>query len=192
MFVASSGRLPFGCLITVLRILQHHIFPLFIDQHRPTATMSSMDVDRDPSPTPNMDLDSDMQSVSSYEEDDGLALPSKVHDLAVSTVTALQTLVKQFPSIPEAQRKAWNKAASRALKSTGPPLFKFALIGKTGMIPIALLTFCYPSYSVRGAGKSTLINNLVGDSILPSSASVRTTIALRGTAVGHLLYLSKG
>ncbi|KAJ7610877.1 hypothetical protein FB45DRAFT_1120757 [Roridomyces roridus] len=111
--------------------------------------------------------DVDMQSVLSSEEDHSVALPSQVHEFCVPIVAELSDLVKKFPNIPDAQRKAWSKSSSRVANSSVPS-YKFALIGKTG------------------SGKSTLINNLLGESILPSSAAFSILIVFKGACTSAI------
>ncbi|KAJ7459045.1 hypothetical protein B0H11DRAFT_2060165 [Mycena galericulata] len=103
--------------------------------------------------------DTDTQSELSEEEENGVALPMRILDLVVPTVKTLLSHVKNFPNIPDEQRVAWDKSASRVDKASLPS-YKFALVGRTG------------------SGKSTLVNCLLGCSLLPSSAAGACTAAI--------------
>ncbi|KAJ7702907.1 hypothetical protein B0H16DRAFT_1705073 [Mycena metata] len=94
--------------------------------------------------------DSDVESED--EEDFATTLPTDVHEFALKSTTQLSQLVKTFPHIPHEQRKVWAALVSPIVNSTIPSS-KFALIGKTG------------------SGKSTLINCLLEDHVLPTSAA---------------------
>ncbi|KAJ7155930.1 hypothetical protein C8R43DRAFT_998405 [Mycena crocata] len=96
--------------------------------------------------------DSSSESELSEEELSSVSIPIHVHESIVSRINALWTLVENFPNIPREQQNAWSRSVSRVKSSL--PSFKFALVGKTG------------------CGKSTLINCLLGSSILPASAAV--------------------
>ena len=75
----------------------------------------------------NSDADSDL----SDEEKVADSLIIDVYDYGVTSTKTLWNVVKNFPNIPQEQKKAWSKSVSRLTKSS-VPTYKFALIGKTG------------------------------------------------------------
>ncbi|KAJ7157084.1 Dynamin family-domain-containing protein [Mycena filopes] len=111
-----------------------------------------------------MDVDSNEsesgRSDDSSEDDSFVHLPAKIRDFVVTAVKTLSRFIKAFPDIPRPQQKMWKKSVTRILDRSTLPTYKFALLGKTG------------------AGKSTLINCLLGQSIVPTSAAGACTSAI--------------
>ncbi|KAJ7150383.1 hypothetical protein C8R46DRAFT_503011 [Mycena filopes] len=104
-------------------------------------------------------FDDDSESELTEDEEFDTSLATSVHEFAVDCTKKLSQLVKTFPHIPHDQEKAWLRLVAPIIKSTVPS-FKFALIGKTG------------------SGKSTLINGLLGHSVVPTSAAGACTSAI--------------
>ncbi|KAJ7754994.1 hypothetical protein DFH07DRAFT_959565 [Mycena maculata] len=119
-----------------------------------------------------MDEDFDMESVLTDldEEETALQFTQHIHNFVVPTVQKLSEQIQRFPNIPAEQHNLWGKTVSRIIKDI-PRTYKFAVIGKTG------------------SGKSTLINCILGASILPSSAAGYAGYGVRRSL---LIYLFSG
>ncbi|KAJ7459046.1 hypothetical protein B0H11DRAFT_2060184 [Mycena galericulata] len=103
-----------------------------------------------------MDVDDFMGDNSA---NDRIPPVDQTHGLVVSGVRELAALISQFSHISEERAKTWDGTVSE-LSQSCVPTFKFAFIGRTG------------------SGKSTLLNSLLGDRILPTSASGACTSAV--------------
>ncbi|KAJ7687346.1 hypothetical protein B0H17DRAFT_1180822 [Mycena rosella] len=78
----------------------------------------------------------------------------EIHNLVVPTVQTLGALVRDFPHIPEEQRKAWKRSVSQLSKAP-PPTFKYVFIGRTG-VNSRLLLDAKLIYFPRSACTSTV------------------------------------